>query len=113
MQVTVLGAGSWGTTVAALIAPRHATLVWARDPDVAKEIDGNHSNESYLPGFTLPESLLATDDLEKAMRHAELLIIGVPTTAMRPTMTMAKEWIHPWIPIVSLSRASSRDRCCG
>jgi glycerol-3-phosphate dehydrogenase (NAD(P)+) len=104
MQVTVLGAGSWGTTVAALIAPRHATMLWARNAEVAEEIDGNHTNESYLPGFTLPESLLATDDLEKAMRHAELLIVGVPTTAMRSTVHVAKEWIHPWIPIVSLSK---------
>ena len=47
---------------------------------------------------------MATDDLEKAMRHAELLIVGVPTTAMRSTLHMAREWIHPWIPIVSLSK---------
>ena len=47
---------------------------------------------------------MATDDLEKAMRHAELLIVGVPTTAMRSTMALAKEWIHPWIPIVSLAK---------
>ena len=104
MQVTVLGAGSWGTTVASLIAPRHSTVLWARNPDVAKEIDSNHTNDAYLPGFTLPERLMATDDLEKAMRHAELLIVGVPTTAMRPTLHMAREWIHPWIPIVSLSK---------
>jgi glycerol-3-phosphate dehydrogenase (NAD(P)+) len=104
MQVTVLGAGSWGTTVAALIAPRHPTLLWARNTEVASEIDGGHTNETYLPGFSLPERLMATDDLEKAMRHAELLIVGVPTTAMRTTVHMAREWIHPWIPIVSLSK---------
>jgi glycerol-3-phosphate dehydrogenase (NAD(P)+) len=104
MQVTVLGAGSWGTTVASVIAPRHPTLLWARNTEVAAEIDGNHTNEGYLPGFTLPERLMATDDLEKAMRHAELLIVGVPTTAMRSTLHLAREWIHPWIPIVSLSK---------
>ena len=104
MQVTVLGAGSWGTTVAALIAPRHPTVLWARNTDVAEEIDRDHTNTGYLPGFTLPERLMATDDLEKAMRHAELLIVGVPTTAMRSTLHMAREWIHPWIPIVSLSK---------
>jgi glycerol-3-phosphate dehydrogenase (NAD(P)+) len=90
--------------VAALIAPRHPTVLWARNTEVAVEIDGAHTNETYLPGFTLPEPLMATDDLEKAMRHAELLIVGVPTTAMRSTLHMAREWIHPWIPIVSLSK---------
>jgi glycerol-3-phosphate dehydrogenase (NAD(P)+) len=104
MQVTVLGAGSWGTTMASLIAPRHPTVLWARNTSVAEEIDGNHTNETYLPGFTLPERLMATDDLEKAVRHAELLIVGVPTTAMRATVHMVREWIHPWIPIVSLSK---------
>ena len=104
VQVTVLGGGSWGTTVASVIAPRHPTLLWARSPETAAEIDGNHTNESYLPGFTLPEMLMATDDLEKAMRHAELLIVGVPTTAMRSTITAAKEWLHPWIPVVSLAK---------
>ena len=104
MQVTVLGAGSWGTTMAALLATRHPTMIWARSADTAAEIDGRHTNEAYLPGFALPERLLATDDLEKAMRHAELLILGVPTTAMRSTVRAAKEWIHPWIPIVSLAK---------
>ena len=104
MQVTVLGAGSWGTTMATLVAARHATMIWARNSDVAAEIDGDHTNESYLSGFRLPEQLMATDDLEKAMRHAELLIIGVPTTAVRSTLQDAKQWLHPWIPIVSLAK---------
>ena len=104
MQVTVLGAGSWGTTVASLLAGRNATMIWARDPDIAAEIDGRHTNEAYLPGFTLPPVLMATDDLEKAMRHAELLIVGVPTSGMRATLQAAKEWVHPWIPVVSLAK---------
>src|SRR5215204_5968168 len=104
MQVTVLGAGSWGTTMASLVSARHLTMIWARSPEVAEEIDGRHTNEAYLPGFTLPEQLIASDDLEKATRHAELLILGVPTTAMRSTIRAAKEWIHPWIPIVSLAK---------
>jgi glycerol-3-phosphate dehydrogenase (NAD(P)+) len=104
MQVTVLGAGSWGTTTAALLATRHPTVLWARSPETAAEIDGRHTNEAYLPGFELPEQLPATDDLEKAVRHAELLIVGVPSAAMRTTIGDAREWIHPWIPIVSLAK---------
>jgi glycerol-3-phosphate dehydrogenase (NAD(P)+) len=109
MQVTVLGAGSWGTTVAGLVAPRHPTVIWARSSETAAEIDADHTNTTYLPGFQLPESLMATDDLEKAMRHAELLIVGVPTPAMRSTLHMAREWIHPWIPIVSLAKGLEQE----
>jgi len=104
MQVTVLGAGSWGTTVATLLAARHPTMLWARNPDTADEIEREHTNASYLPGFSLPENLLATADLEKAVSHAELLIVGVPTTAVRSTLEQARKWIHPWIPVVSLAK---------
>ena len=104
MQVTVLGAGSWGTTMATLIAARHPTMIWARNSETAAEIDGAHTNDAYLSGFTLPEQLMATDDLEKAMRHAELLIVGVPTSAVRSTLQAAKEYLHPWVPVVSLAK---------
>ena len=104
MQVTVLGAGSWGTTVATLLAERHSTVLWARNPDTAEEIERDHTNASYLPGFALPQQLTATADLEKAVARAELLVVGVPTTAMRATLQQAKPWIHPWIPVVSLSK---------
>jgi glycerol-3-phosphate dehydrogenase (NAD(P)+) len=104
MQVTVLGAGSWGTTVASLVAGRHPTMLWARNADVADEIERKHTNESYLPGFELPDQLVASSDLEKAVAHAELLIVGVPTTAMRSTLELVRPWIHPWIPVISLSK---------
>jgi glycerol-3-phosphate dehydrogenase (NAD(P)+) len=102
--VTVLGAGSWGTTVASLVAGRHPTMLWARNADVADEIERKHTNESYLPGFELPDQLVASSDLEKAVAHAELLIVGVPTTAMRSTLELVRPWIHPWIPVISLSK---------
>jgi glycerol-3-phosphate dehydrogenase (NAD(P)+) len=104
MQVTVLGAGSWGTTVASLLAGRNATMIWARNADVAEEIEREHTNTGYLSGFQLPEQLVATADLEKAVAHAELLVVGVPTTAMRSTLELVRSSVHPWIPVVSLSK---------
>ena len=70
---------------------------------------GEHTNASYLPGFRLPEQLLATADLEKAVAHAELLIVGVPTTAVRSTLELARAWIHPWIPVVSLAKGLEQE----
>lgn len=104
MRVTVLGAGSWGTTVATLVAGRHQTMVWARDADVADEIRTDRSNSRYLPGFTLPAGLDATDELDKAVGTAELLIVGVPSHAFRSTLEAAKPHVHPWIPVVSLTK---------
>lgn len=79
-------------------------MIWARNPDVAAEINEEHTNASYLPGFPLSRKLEATADLEQAVRHAELLVVGVPTSAVRATMEEVGTWVHPWIPIVSLSK---------
>jgi glycerol-3-phosphate dehydrogenase (NAD(P)+) len=104
VQVTVLGAGSWGTTVASLVAQRHPTMIWARNPEVVAEIEQDHTNVGYLPGFTLTESLIATVDLEKAAAHADLLVVGVPTSGVRSTLEAARPFVRPWIPVVSLSK---------
>jgi glycerol-3-phosphate dehydrogenase (NAD(P)+) len=104
MRVVVLGAGSWGTTVASVVAGRHPTVVWARDADVAEEIRMDRRNSKYLAGYTLPKRLDATDDLQKAVSQAELLVVGVPSHGFRATIAAAKPYIHPWIPVVSLTK---------
>lgn len=109
MRVTVLGAGSWGTTVATLVARRHETLLWARDPELAAEIDEQHTNSRYLEGFPLPTGLRATADLERAARHAQVLIVGIPTSAFRTTLESVRPYLEPWIPVVSLSKGLERD----
>lgn len=109
MRVTVLGGGSWGTTVAHLLAPRHDTLLWARDGDVAGEIETERTNERYLPDFRLSRKLRATDDFDRAIDHAEMLIVGVPTGAVRATVERAAPGLHPWIPVVSLAKGLEPD----
>ena len=68
-HVAVLGAGSWGTALAALIARHgHPTVLWGRDAAVVEAIDQRHENPHYLPGIALPAELRATTDLAAAMR---------------------------------------------
>ena len=105
----MLGAGSWGTTVAALAAPRHDTVVWARNPAVAREIDEQHTNAQYLPDCALPVELRATGDLADAVGRAQVLIVGVPTHGFRAALDAARDHIHPWIPVVSLSKGFEQD----
>lgn len=109
MRVTVLGAGSWGTTVASLLSRRdHQTLLWARKPEVAEEVNRDHRNSAYLPDAVLPSRLAATADLEQAARHAELLVVGVPTSAFRATLEDVRPHLMPWIPVISLSKGLER-----
>jgi glycerol-3-phosphate dehydrogenase (NAD(P)+) len=75
MRIAVLGAGSWGTTFAALVCKRNETLLWAREPEVAAEIDQRHLNSVYLPGFELPDDLRATADIERVAASADVLVM--------------------------------------
>ena len=109
MRVTVLGSGSWGTTVASLVAGRNDALLWARRSDVAEEIRTEHRNSTYLADFELPASLDATDDLERAAQHAHVLVVAVPSSAFRSTLELAKPYVHPWIPVVSLTKGFEQD----
>ncbi len=110
MRVTVLGAGSWGTTVAALLCRRdHEVLLSARNPEVAAEVNAQRTNGAYLPDVRLLARLRATADLEQAARHAELLVVGVPTAAFRETLVRVRPHLAPWIPVVSLGKGLERD----
>lgn len=104
MRITVLGAGSWGATVAALVSHNHDTVVWARDRELVNEINDRHTDERYLPGFELPKELRATHDLAEAVSRAQLLIMGVPSHAMRQVLEAAMPDVPPWIPVVSLAK---------
>jgi glycerol-3-phosphate dehydrogenase (NAD(P)+) len=104
VQVTVLGGGSWGTTVAALAARNTPTLLWARDPDVAREVDEQHTNERYLEHRELPADLRATGDLEEAASNADVLVVGVPSHGIRAALEDAAPHVRPWIPVLSLAK---------
>jgi glycerol-3-phosphate dehydrogenase (NAD(P)+) len=85
--ITVLGAGSWGTALAALLA-RHdyPTLLWGRDAAQVAKIDQDHENPRYLPGVVLPGSLRATNDLAAAVVAADLLLVVTPSHAFNRTL---------------------------
>src|SRR5436309_5930567 len=108
MRIAVLGAGSWGTTVASLLAVHNDCTVWARDPELAREIYERDANSRYLPGFALPSNLKATADLEKAVHDVDLLVVGVPTHGFRVILTDVRPYLRPWIPVVSLAKGFER-----
>jgi len=108
VKVAVLGAGSWGTTMASLVAPRQDTVLWARNPEVAATITTDHTNPRYLPGFDLAPELSATADLEECVCEADILVIGVPSSGFRHVLEEASVWIRPWIPVVSLAKGLER-----
>ena len=109
IRVSVIGAGSWGTTVAALAAHNVPTMLWSRRAELAEQIDRDHENGDYLAGFQLPTSLRATADLEEAVCQADVLVMGVPSYGFRSALEAVKPYLRPWVPVVSLTKGLEVD----
>lgn len=109
-RVAVLGAGSWGTALAALATEQADTLIWARRAPVATEINEGHSNARYLPDIALPAALRATCDFDAAVDHVcaadadALIILGVPVAGMAETCLRLAQSLaarrHPTVHVV-------------
>ncbi|WP_412067309.1 NAD(P)H-dependent glycerol-3-phosphate dehydrogenase [Rubrivirga sp. IMCC43871] len=84
--IAVLGAGSWGTALAASLAPHHPVRLWARRPEAADEIARTRRNERYLPGADLPAEIDVTSDLNAAIDGAGLWVVAVPSQSVRGVM---------------------------
>src|SRR5262245_10414255 len=78
--IAVLGAGAWGTALAAVLAPRHEVALWARDPAQAQAIRAARRNQKYLPEVELPANLTITSG---EIPKADLVLIATPVSGMR------------------------------
>ena len=104
IRAAILGGGSWGTTVASLVARNVPAIIWARSAETVDEINTKHTNERYLPGARLTLDLRATTSIEEAVRDADVVIMGVPSQAMRETAREVGRHIRAWVPLISLSK---------
>ncbi len=100
----VVGAGSWGTTVAALTSHNAATTLWARRPQLADEINSTHLNSAYLADASLPHALRADSDLAHALAGADVVAMAVPSLGFRAVINEVSKHIGDGVPIVSLSK---------
>jgi glycerol-3-phosphate dehydrogenase (NAD(P)+) len=84
---TVLGAGTWGTAFAKVLADAGSDVtLWARRPELAETINREHENPDYLPGIALPESLCATHDAAAALGGADLVAFAIPSQTLRTNL---------------------------
>ncbi|HEY7725652.1 MAG TPA: NAD(P)H-dependent glycerol-3-phosphate dehydrogenase [Anaeromyxobacteraceae bacterium] len=105
MRSTILGAGSWGTALASVLAGKgFPTVLWGRDPAVVGAVASRHENPRYLPGIPLPPALGATVDLARALEGAELVVLAVPSHAVRVVAIEAKRLLHAGTPVVSAAK---------
>lgn len=104
-RIVVLGAGSWGTTIAKVIADGGTDVtLWARRAEQAELIATSHTNEEYLPGIELPSNLSITSDIANALSEAEQIYIAVPSQQLRENLIAWRELIPESATLVSLMK---------
>ncbi|WP_426763238.1 NAD(P)H-dependent glycerol-3-phosphate dehydrogenase [Pseudarthrobacter sp. 1G09] len=110
-SVAVLGAGSWGTTFAKILAdaataagtPREIRL-WGRRGEVVEQVNNSHRNHQYLKDVPLPASITASTDVADVLRGADLVVLAVPAQSLRPQLREWRHLIAPEAVVVSLMK---------
>lgn len=109
-KVAVLGAGSWGTALAMVLADNgKKPVIWGNNEKTVAEINEQHTNEHYLKGISLPESVEATLDLKAALTDASLVVLAIPTSAMREVAKAVDENLTEPKIIVHVSKGIEPD----
>jgi len=103
--IAVLGAGSWGTALALLLARNgNETRLWARNPEHVSQMQQASENAKYLPGIPFPDNLHVQSDLNKVLDGVRDILIVVPSHAFRSVLQLIKPIIQPHCRIVSASK---------
>ncbi|EGO64909.1 NAD(P)H-dependent glycerol-3-phosphate dehydrogenase [Acetonema longum] len=107
MKIAVIGAGSWGTAISAMLAEKHPASdirLWARSPETVAEIHQVKENRRYLPGVLLPQSLQCTSDLKESLAGAAVVVMVTPSHAVREIARKVAPIISPDAVIVSATK---------
>jgi glycerol-3-phosphate dehydrogenase (NAD(P)+) len=108
--VAVLGAGSWGTSLAVhLSRVGHDVRLWARDPALVDDMEARRANAVYLPDVTLPDSVSVTASLEAALDAIDLVVSAIPSHGCRAVMRAAAPYVAPAATIVSATKGLEVD----
>jgi glycerol-3-phosphate dehydrogenase (NAD(P)+) len=105
MRVAVMGSGSWGTAYGLVLADAgNEVVLWGRDQALAHAITVEHENPRYHPGITLPPTMSATTEPDRALRGAEIVVLSVPAQTLRDNLTAWREHLPAEAVLVSLMK---------
>jgi glycerol-3-phosphate dehydrogenase (NAD(P)+) len=105
-RISIIGAGAWGTGLALVLGRKntHEVRLWAHEPDVFESIQQSRVNSRFLPGFTLPDSIKATNDLAHAVGDAQIVLSVMPSQHCRPLFVRMAPVLHPEMLFVSCTK---------
>ncbi|EIJ78692.1 NAD(P)H-dependent glycerol-3-phosphate dehydrogenase [Bacillus methanolicus PB1] len=109
-KVAVIGAGSWGTALAMVLADNgHEVRIWGHKHSQIEEINREHTNQKYLPGIYLPESIIGFSSLKEVLKDIEVMILAVPTKAIREVLGKLRDIQETPLTIVHVSKGIEPD----
>ncbi|MBE7160633.1 MAG: NAD(P)H-dependent glycerol-3-phosphate dehydrogenase, partial [Williamsia herbipolensis] len=109
-RAAVLGSGSWGTAMAAVLTDAGtSTTLWARRPELARTITDDHANPDYLPGIDLPPALRAVSDVDEALDGADLVVCAVPSQSLRANLARWRGTFPSDAAVLSLAKGIESD----
>lgn len=110
MKVTVIGAGSWGTALAMVLAQAgNDVKIWARELQIVDNINNTHTNGIYLPGIVLPASIRAHASLEEALYGAEIVVFATPSHTVRKLAELSKPYLKGNEVIVNVAKGIENE----
>lgn len=109
-RVTVLGGGSWGTTLALVLHDnRHQVVIWEYDSEQVEAVRNDGENRKFLPGVSLPESLAITNDLSQSLEGAAAVVFAVPSHVVRVVAARAAALIPDGTHVVNVAKGIEND----
>ena len=110
-KISVIGAGSWGTTLAILLAGKNFDVkLWTRREELANEIESKRENLQYLPGIKIPSNVIADNSLKNVLANSEMIIAAVPSEFLRKTIKEIKPYFNNQI-VVSVTKGMEHESC--
>ncbi len=109
-RLSILGAGSWGTALSIVLAPRFETVhLWARRPEQAAALSEHRVNRQYLPGFPLPRNVKVSSDPAAVAAQGDIVLMVVPSKHMRAVSESVAPAIRPGVPVVSATKGIENE----
>ena len=109
-QVAVLGGGSFGTSIANILADNgHRVMLWMRNAETVRNIATQNENTQYLPGKKLNPSIQPTTSLQDAVSSSDLLFVAIPSKAFKQVVTQAAQWLDDSKMLVSTTKGIEMD----
>ncbi|AOE49045.1 NAD(P)H-dependent glycerol-3-phosphate dehydrogenase [Kangiella sediminilitoris] len=106
----VLGAGSYGTALAIVLASNgHQVKMWARDAEQAEAMQSDRTNSRYLPDVSFPETLQVSNDISEVMKEPTMVLVAVPSHAFRAALQTIKPYLNEKTPIIWASKGLDPD----